>query len=141
MSFRQRCAAIEGEEFGQRTGVFTSGIVSINAGFKVALFFTGRKHAGENLAELLAQESTVTVVRSWNVVLLCGRRPVEKNRVDPRFQAVGCEHPLVQRSGRRPKEVRSQDRSLPIDDQHTVWGEERIRCDVFVGRDELLPGP
>lgn len=49
--------AIEGEEFGQRTGVFTSGIVSINAGFKVALFFTGRKHAGENLAEVLAHRS------------------------------------------------------------------------------------
>jgi len=33
---------------GERTGIFTSGIVSIFAGRKIALFFTGHKHAGEN---------------------------------------------------------------------------------------------
>lgn len=37
-----------------RTGVFTTGIVSIRDGRKIAIFFTGRKHAGENLAALLA---------------------------------------------------------------------------------------
>jgi transposase len=36
-----------------RTGVFTSGLVSIAKERKIALFFTGRQHAGENLAELL----------------------------------------------------------------------------------------
>ena len=37
-----------------RSGVFTSGIVSICAGgWKIALFFTGWKHAGENLADVL----------------------------------------------------------------------------------------
>jgi transposase len=35
-----------------RTGVFTSGIVSIRGGDKIALFFTGRQHAGENLADV-----------------------------------------------------------------------------------------
>lgn len=30
----------------ERTGVFTSGIVSIRGGRRIALFFTGRKHAG-----------------------------------------------------------------------------------------------
>lgn len=38
-----------------RKGVFTSGIVSLFKGRKIALFFTGRKHAGENLAEVLKQ--------------------------------------------------------------------------------------
>lgn len=38
-----------------RTGIFTTGIVSINDGRKIALFFTGRKHAGENFNELIAQ--------------------------------------------------------------------------------------
>jgi hypothetical protein len=41
----------------KRTGVFTSGIVSTGTGHKVAVFFTGRKHAGENLAAVLAQRS------------------------------------------------------------------------------------
>lgn len=41
----------------ERTGIFTSGIVSTREGRTVALFFTGRKHAGENLAEVLAQRA------------------------------------------------------------------------------------
>ena len=36
-----------------RTGVFTSGIVSVKEGRKIALFFSGRKHAGENLDDIL----------------------------------------------------------------------------------------
>lgn len=44
----------DGELDQNRTGIFTSGIVSVlpNA-LRVALFFTGRKHAGENLNEVL----------------------------------------------------------------------------------------
>ena len=36
-----------------RTGTFTSGIVSICTGWKIALYFSGWKHAGENLADVL----------------------------------------------------------------------------------------
>jgi transposase len=36
-----------------RTGTFTSGIVSICGGWKIALYFSGWKHAGENLADVL----------------------------------------------------------------------------------------
>lgn len=36
-----------------RTGVFTTGIVSLVDDHHIALFFTGRKHAGENLGALL----------------------------------------------------------------------------------------
>jgi transposase len=42
---------------GSRAGVFTSGIVSKVAGHQIALFFTGHKHAGENLLDLLRQRS------------------------------------------------------------------------------------
>ncbi len=38
-----------------RKGVFTSGIVSVADNHRIALFFTGHSHAGENLAELLKQ--------------------------------------------------------------------------------------
>ncbi|RLI52861.1 MAG: IS66 family transposase [Candidatus Thorarchaeota archaeon] len=46
-----------GKKSQTRTGIFTSGIVSKGAGHEIALFFTGRKHAGENLSDLLAQRS------------------------------------------------------------------------------------
>src|SRR5712691_6943797 len=41
----------------ERTGVFTSGLVWIVQGRRIALYFTGCKHAGENLAEVLKQRS------------------------------------------------------------------------------------
>ena len=40
-----------------RTGVFTSGIVSTKEGRKIALFFTGKKHAGENLTDVLRERA------------------------------------------------------------------------------------
>ncbi len=40
-----------------RTGVFTSGIVATGAGHRIALFFTGVRHAGENLAAVLEQRA------------------------------------------------------------------------------------
>jgi len=43
--------ALDGPGFIE--GVFTSGIVSTKDGRTIALFFTGRRHAGENLAEVL----------------------------------------------------------------------------------------
>ena len=49
--------ATEKDENSERTGIFTSGIVSTRAGRKIALFFTGRKHAGENLTDVLAQRA------------------------------------------------------------------------------------
>ena len=42
----------------ERTGVFTSGIVSTAPGRSIALFFTGEKHAGENLADVLQRRAT-----------------------------------------------------------------------------------
>jgi transposase len=40
-----------------RKGVFTSGIISVLDGRRIALFFTGHRHAGENLAALLKQRA------------------------------------------------------------------------------------
>jgi transposase len=41
----------------KRTGTFTSGIVSLVGAWTIALFFTGWKHAGENLADVLKQRA------------------------------------------------------------------------------------
>ncbi len=38
-----------------RKGLFTSGIVSTREGRRIALFFSGRQHAGENLRDVLLQ--------------------------------------------------------------------------------------
>lgn len=41
----------------ERTGTFTSGIVSVADGRKIALFFTGHQHAGENLRDVLLKRA------------------------------------------------------------------------------------
>ncbi len=43
----------EGNDADPRTGLFTSGVVALRDGQRVALFFSGPRHAGENLAEVL----------------------------------------------------------------------------------------
>ena len=45
------------EPADKRTGMFTSGIVSLVGTWTIALFFTGRKHAGENIADVLKQRA------------------------------------------------------------------------------------
>ena len=47
----------DGPEAPERKGVFTSGIVSVREGWKAGMFFTGRKHAGERLEELLQRRA------------------------------------------------------------------------------------
>jgi transposase len=51
-----------GEEGGQRdpperTGLFTSGVVAISGGVRIALFISGHQHAGENLVNVLRQRA------------------------------------------------------------------------------------
>jgi ribosomal protein S27AE len=48
---------LEREPGEERSGVFTSGIVSIGPGRKIALYFTGRQHAGENIADVLKKRN------------------------------------------------------------------------------------
>ena len=52
-----RVLRLERDPKDERTGVFTSGIVSTFEGRKIALYFTGWKHAGENLADVLKQRN------------------------------------------------------------------------------------
>lgn len=41
-----------------RTGLFTTGVVATSEGRRIALFFSGRKHAGENLRDVLVRRAT-----------------------------------------------------------------------------------
>ena len=53
-----RVLRLEREPSDERTGVFTSGILSTAQGRQIALYFTGRQHAGENIADVLQQRAT-----------------------------------------------------------------------------------
>jgi transposase len=64
---RMRVLKMEREAGDQRTGVFTSGIVSTAAGRQIALYFTGRQHAGENIADVLGQRTR----ESGPVIQMC----------------------------------------------------------------------
>jgi transposase len=48
-------AAVPQNSKAERKGTFTSGIVATQEGRRIALFFSGRQHAGENLADVLAR--------------------------------------------------------------------------------------
>jgi transposase len=50
---RQEALAGAGDDADERRGLFTSGVVALRDGHRVALFFSGRRHAGENLAQVL----------------------------------------------------------------------------------------
>jgi len=52
-----RVLRLEREPGDERTGVFTSGIVSTAESRKIALYFTGRQHAGENLADVVKRRA------------------------------------------------------------------------------------
>jgi transposase len=62
LSLAQESAAARGSpeeksSSSERKGLFTSGIVSTQQGQRIALFFTGRRHAGENFAQVLAHRA------------------------------------------------------------------------------------
>lgn len=45
----------ERKKEGERTGTFTTGIVAQSGEHRIALFYTGREHAGENLTKVLSE--------------------------------------------------------------------------------------
>jgi transposase len=57
LEFLDHDRVVEDPKLPGRTGIFTTGIVSTKEGLKIALFFSGRKHAGENLADVLAERA------------------------------------------------------------------------------------
>jgi hypothetical protein len=55
LSLLKENAAQTAEGSKERTGIFTTGILAELNGHRIALFITGRKHAGENLDAILEQ--------------------------------------------------------------------------------------
>lgn len=57
LTAEQREAASADSATEDRTGIFTTGIISICGDKPISLFFTGVKHAGENLADVLSKRA------------------------------------------------------------------------------------
>ena len=53
MGERARHEALAESDANERRGLFTSGVVALRDGYRIALFFSGRRHAGENLSQVL----------------------------------------------------------------------------------------
>ena len=116
LTAEQRRAAAADEETDARTGVFTSGIVATGDGHHIALFFTGRQHAGENLADVLAQRAAE--LRAPDPDVRRARRQHRgRLRHDPRRLPRPCAPPLRRRRralpGGGPARARGLARGLP----------------------------
>ncbi len=48
----------QGDDERTQKGSFTTGVVSVQEGRRMALFFTGRKHAGQNMGEILKERAS-----------------------------------------------------------------------------------
>jgi transposase len=58
MAADEKGARSRAKDPSERKGVFTTGVVSRKDGRDIALFFTGKQHAGENLADVLRRRAT-----------------------------------------------------------------------------------
>ncbi len=54
----QKSPPVDDPHDPDRTGLFTSGVVATRDGVRIALFFSGRQHAGENLTDVLQHRAT-----------------------------------------------------------------------------------
>ena len=132
-----------------RSGLFTSGVVATRAGRRIALFFTGRRHAGENLAEVLKRraaelESPIqmcdglarnlpkeleTILANClahgrrNFVELYDRFPEECRHVIEAFRAIYYHDKVAREAGMsdEPRLAYHQTHSQPVQDDLKAW--------------------
>jgi hypothetical protein len=143
------------EDKSARTGVRTSGIVSTVGDRKVALFYTGEKHAGENLADVLAfRDAALASPIQMSDALACntahdlaviiakclvhGRRkfvdivhnfPVEVVHIVQALRTVFFNEATTKRDGLSPDErlAYHQLHSKPVMDDLKIWMLQKIK--------------
>ena len=119
-------------DFEGRTGVFTTAIVATEEERQIALFFTGMKHAGENLSDLLAQRSAELSPPIQMCDALSRNVPSEFETVLANCSA-HCRRNFVDVVGSFPDEVR---RVLETYEQ--VYRNERVTKTREMSDDERL---
>jgi hypothetical protein len=129
--WEKRCKGKEGEE--ESRAVFTSGIVSLCDGHAIALFFTGPKHAGENLESVLkhrAKELPPPIQMSDG---LSRNRPGQFETIEANCIA-HSRRKYVDVAGSFPKECREVLQTLrvvyhndAVAKEHALSAEERLK--------------
>jgi transposase len=97
----------------ERTGMFTTGIVSTREGHKIALFLSGRQHAGENLKDVLAERSTALPPPIQMCDALARNAPAELKTILANCLAHGRRQ-FVEVADRFPEECRHVLESLSV---------------------------
>ena len=97
----------------ERKGMFTSGIVSTREGRRIALFFSGRQHAGENLRDVLTQRAAGLPPPIQMCDALSRNVPVELETILAHCLAHGRRQ-FVDVAGRFPEECRHVLESLSV---------------------------
>ena len=98
-------AAKGGKHKPERKGLFTSGIVSTREDRRIALFFSGRKHAGENLKEVLSRRAVELAAPIQMCDALSRNVPAELETILAHCLAHG-RRPFVDVADRFPEECR-----------------------------------
>lgn len=118
----------------ERTGLFTTAIVSIVTAGAIALFFTGRKHAGENLDDLLDQRDRDLPPPVLMSDALSRNVPVRNAVIEANCNAHGRRH-FVEEASNFPTEcehvLKTMCRIYKVDELCRVNGlspEERLRA-------------
>lgn len=89
----------------ERKGMFTSGIVSTHEGRRIALFFSGRRHAGENLKDVLSRRAAELAAPIQMCDALARNVPAELETILAHCLAHG-RRPFVDVADRFPAECR-----------------------------------
>lgn len=71
---------------GKRSGMYTTGILSYNNGHKIALFLNGRKHSGENMADILELRDP----KAEPVIQMCDAINANNAKVPKDLQTILC---------------------------------------------------
>jgi transposase len=101
------------KETSDRKGMFTSGIVSSKGDRQIALFFSGRKHAGENLADVLAERVQALAAPIQMCDALTRNLPAELETIVAHCLAHGRRR-FVEVADRFPEECRYVLESLAV---------------------------
>lgn len=108
----------------ERRGMFTSGIVATRDGHRIALFFSGRQHAGENLKDVLSKRAADLETPIQMCDALTRNLPGELKTIVANCLAHGRRH-FVDVADRFPDECRHVLEALAIVYKNDALARER----------------
>ena len=116
----------------ERTGLFTSGVVATCDGHRVALFFSGRQHSGENLGDVLKHRAEELAAPIQMCDALSRNLPKELQTVVANCIAHGRRH-FVDMYDLFPEECRYVLESLKV-----VYHNDAVACQQAMAPEERL---